>query len=792
VRRAAKLFLGVAVGILACLSTAHAEPPQQRPFIGYLCGAGGQRGTTVQLTVGGQNLRGAKQVVVSGTGVRGKVLRHGRTPWLLQNEQRRLLGQMLRRLAVQKITGKAPRGKLKNVDDQGKPVVLPDHPLLRDLESMTLEELRRVAYEYLDPARRSQISAQIVETALIEVVLDPDAAPGERELRLVTPLGLTNPVLFQVGLLPESKEQEPNDYRTARQPTTTLPRVLNGQVSFKDIDRFRFRARAGQKLVIEAQARRLVPYLADAVPGWFQATLAIYDDRGQEIRYVDDFRFDPDPVCLFEVPRTGEYVLEIRDAIHRGREDFVYRITIAERPYVTSLYPLGGKAGAAVTAEVGGWNLPWDHVILDTTPGSRTRASSWSAGGMLTNPVTYAVDDLPDSLEKEPNDGPREAQPIDCPRIVNGRIGTVGDVDVFRFEGRAGEKVVAEIRARRVGSPLDSTLQLLDARGEVVAWNDDHADRSAGLVTHQGDSYLLATLPRDGVYLVRVADAQGQGGPAFAYRLRVGPPQPDFTVLVTPSSINVPASGMVAVVAHAVRRDGFEGPITLSFRDPPPGFEMSGARIPAGKDRIRLTVAGPRTRSTRPVPLTVLAHAEIDGRRVTRKAIPAEDMMQAFGLRHLVASRELLAGVTRSWRRGPPLRVIDRGPIRIPAGGETVVRMAGANVPNLDRVEFQLWDAPKGVSIRGAKVDRGVLFLTVGATAEAEIGGEDNLVVEVYTHVAVPPRGNRNKGKKAPAEPAPKKTAKGTEEEKKEAPKTRRVYVGVLPAIPIAVVGGSG
>jgi hypothetical protein len=408
VRRAAKLFLGVAVGILACLSTARAEPPQQRPFIGYLCGAGGQRGTTVQLTVGGQNLRGAKQVVVSGTGVRGKVLRHGRTPWLLQNEQRRLLGQMLRRLAVQKITGKAPRGKLKNVDDQGKPVVLPDHPLLRDLESMTLEELRRVAYEYLDPARRSQISAQIVETALIEVVLDPDAAPGERELRLVTPLGLTNPVLFQVGLLPESKEQEPNDYRTARQPTTTLPRVLNGQVSFKDIDRFRFRARAGQKLVIEAQARRLVPYLADAVPGWFQATLAIYDDRGQEIRYVDDFRFDPDPVCLFEVPRTGEYVLEIRDAIHRGREDFVYRITIAERPYVTSLYPLGGKAGAAVTAEVGGWNLPWDHVILDTTPGSRTRASSWSAGGMLTNPVTYAVDDLPDSLEKEPNDGPRE------------------------------------------------------------------------------------------------------------------------------------------------------------------------------------------------------------------------------------------------------------------------------------------------------------------------------------------------------------------------------------------------
>ena len=40
-------------------------------------------------------------------------------------------------------------------------------------------------------------------------------------------------------------------------------------------------------------------------------------------------------------------MIEINDAIYRGREDFVYRITIGELPFVTSIFPLGGPAGRA-------------------------------------------------------------------------------------------------------------------------------------------------------------------------------------------------------------------------------------------------------------------------------------------------------------------------------------------------------------------------------------------------------------------------------------------------------------
>ena len=49
--------------------------------------------------------------------------------------------------------------------------------------------------------------------------------------------------------------------------------------------------------------------------------------------------FDPDYEAIFaEAERLrSEYVLTITDAIYRGREDFVYRVSIGELPFIISL-----------------------------------------------------------------------------------------------------------------------------------------------------------------------------------------------------------------------------------------------------------------------------------------------------------------------------------------------------------------------------------------------------------------------------------------------------------------------
>ena len=72
----------------------------------------------------------------------------------------------------------------------------------------------------------------------------------------------------------------------------------------------------------------------------------------------------------YEVPRDGNYVVEIHDSGFRGREDFVYRMALGELPFVTGIFPLGGKAGEETHVAVQGWNLPSDSLNVMTPSAS--------------------------------------------------------------------------------------------------------------------------------------------------------------------------------------------------------------------------------------------------------------------------------------------------------------------------------------------------------------------------------------------------------------------------------------
>jgi len=312
------------------------------------------------------------------------------------------------------------------------------------------------------------------------------------------------------------------------------------------VDRYRFAAREGQEIVCAVSARELMPYLADAVPGWLQATVRLVDASGRELAYEDDFRFQPDPVLHVRIPADGDYVVEIKDALYRGREDFVYRIAIGELPYITGIFPLGGRAGSKTVVQLAGWNLQNTRTTVDASraePGLSLVTTT--RGDIEANRVPFAVDTLPELLERESNNVAKDAQRVTLPVVVNGRIEAPGDVDVFTFPGKAGQQVVAEVRGRRLGSPLDSSLELTDAAGRRIAFNDDFEDKGAGLLTHQADSRLAATLPADGAYLLRLADVQHAGGPDYGYRLRIGPPRPDFELRVTPAEVNAGAGATV-------------------------------------------------------------------------------------------------------------------------------------------------------------------------------------------------------------------------------------------------------
>jgi hypothetical protein len=748
------------------LTTVFTAQAQNYPRMGYVYPAGGRQGTTFQVTIGGRYLDGVSNVYVSGAGIQTRVIEHTKP---LTQQQFNLLKEQLKELQDKR--GAASQNSPRPEEQSGSQIST--NVMWTDGDAKRIAEIRK---KLANPPNRFGNPA-IAETVTIEVAMAPDAEPSERELRLGTPLGLSNPLVFQVGQLPEFSQQAVSNRQTrfSREPTSSppdpemrisLPAIVNGQIMPGCADRFRFKAAQGQHLVVAAGARDLIPYLPDAVPGWFQATLTLFSAKSNELAYADHYRFHPDPVLYYEIPEDGEYVIEIRDSIYRGREDFVYRITVGELPFITSLFPLGGQAGAQTTIAITGWNLPVARLIPDVRDkGPGIYPLSVRKEAQVSNRVPFVVDTLPDCLEQEPNNRPSHCQSVTLPIIVNGHVEPPGDWDVFRFEGQAGNEIVAEVNARRLDSPLDSVLKLTDATGKQLAFNDDHEDKGAGLTTHHADSWLRAILPANGTYYLHLGDGQQKGGAEYGYRLRLSPPQPDFALRIVPSSVNARPGSSIPITVYALRKDGFSNEIALALKDAPRGFTLSGGRVPAHQDQVRLTLTVPPMPLKEPLSLSVEGRAMIQGQEVVRTGVPAEDMMQAFSYRHLVPAKDLMVAVTGRFMPRASMKIAGEIPARIPAGGTTRIQIAAPTRPLADPVELELSEPPDGITIRSVSPSREGLEVVLQSDAKkVKPGLKGNLIITATA------------GKAAPSVPGKPPTNQ------------RRIPLATLPAIPFEIV----
>jgi hypothetical protein len=711
---------------LALAFAPSAEAQQKEPHVGYLYPAGGRQGETFQITVGGQFFDDEAAVFISGDGIEAKVLACKKPP------TPRELNEL--------------REKMQEMQKKPKEAGL----------AKEIAEIRRKLAVF-----RNLTNPGISEKLTLQITIGANASLDDRELRVRTDAGLSNPLVFHVGNMAEFSKKEmtppdelpvtvgPNKNVNIRRDkieavaTVTLPATVNGQISPGGVDRYRFQARQGQRIVVIVSARELIPYLADAVPGWFQAAAAIFDANGKELAYDDHYRFRPDPVLTCKIPKDGWYELEIRDALYRGREDFVYRFSLGELPFIKSFFPLGGPADAKTAVALSGWNLPTDKMTLDAKdlaqrfafhPGegaANTLPLEILKGKLASNREAFAIDTLPECLEREPNNKPADAQAVTLPIVVNGRIDSPGDIDIFKIEGRKGEKIVADVDARKLDSPLDSMLELTDAEGRRVALNDDCADKGDGLRTHHADSYLNVELPADGVYCLRIGDAQHQGGADYAYRLRIGEPRPDFALRVVPSSVNVRPGNSVSVTVYALRKDGFAGEIAFDLKDAPQGVSLSDAKLPAGQDQIKLTLKATQAFEETPLGLTIEGRAKIEGREVVHRAVPSDDMMQAFFYHHLVPARNLMLATTKPPR--PQLKYAGETPAKLPAGATASLRFAGPRGPILDRIEISLKDAPEGITAEKTVRGKDDLTLPLNINSnKVKNGQKGNLTVEVF------------------------------------------------------------
>jgi hypothetical protein len=131
----------------------------------------------------------------------------------------------------------------------------------------------------------------------------------------------------------------------------------------------------------------------------------------------------------------------------------------------------------------------------------------------ISNPRAFVVDDLPEVVEKEPNDDVPQAQRVQINTVINGVIASPTDVDYFVFAGKKGQRVLIRCFAASIDSRLLAGMELYDSAGRQLAVSRYFRDQ---------DAFIDYTLPRDGDYTVRLTEfTHAQGGAEHFYRLKI-------------------------------------------------------------------------------------------------------------------------------------------------------------------------------------------------------------------------------------------------------------------------------
>lgn len=654
--------------------TGHRTTPA---IVNVVTPRGVARGTTVEITVEGLNLGGAKAIYFSEKGIKGRIMR------------------------------------VKE---------LPDLPEVRLGSNGTASTIDLGS---LPP--RNQVT--------VELDISSEAPIGPVNFRLQNDLGTSPTGTFLIEpYYGETSDAEPNDTpETATE--VILPSILVGTISKPgDTDLYKVRIKAGEELVFENGAAMLGSTLQPVVTllSEDQTVLKEYGTDGGTGTAYFQHKFE----------KAGTYYLRVSDYQQSGRATHIYRLKIGKFSLATSAYPLGLQRGQSRSVALKGYNVgtaglavkgeasPFDPDTAIVRPKGTVGASFYE--------VKLALGDEPEVDASGTNLSMTAAQSIKLPVTINARIPAPAKghpvEHYYRFAARKGQPVVLEVNARRLGSELDSLIEVLDLQGKPVeravarplaetftvlrdhdsvskgirlqsdaGWavgdyaliggeilrvdamprgpDDDfqfegfmgqriaffgtsseaHAiDKSVYKVQmlpagakpvsnglpvarlyyrnddggpgYGKDSYVVFTPPADGDYLVRLADVRGLGGDEYAYRLTVRPPKPDFRLSLSNRNPNVPVGGSIPLNVTALRLDGFDGPIELTVPNLPPGFSATKAVVPPGQFNATILLsAAPSAQLDQAAPWKVVGTARAENNTLTREANP-EDKLKLLAL----------------------------------------------------------------------------------------------------------------------------------------------------------------
>ena len=410
----------------------------------------------------------------------------------------------------------------------------------------------------LDTSKTNNIKANIR--------IAPDCRLGEHQVRLRTATGLSDLRTFYVSPYPNLLVGKTNN---SLEKAVALPLniTVNGSCGGEQVDWFKVVLKKGDRLSAEVEAIRLGRNMLDTY-------LAILDTNGKALAVSDDTALlQQDSALSILAPHDGIFYLQIRDTSYGGSES-AYRLHVGNFPRPMAVYPAGGKVGETLKLKfIGDATGDFSQEIkLPDAPQEKFGAFAEQNGLSAPSPNWLRVSTFPNVLESGHNTNKDQATSTyaELPVALNGIISQDGESDWFRFLGRKGEALEVNVFARRLRSPLDSVLEIFDAKGTSLISNDDGAG---------ADSVLKFTPTADGEYLIKISDQLHKGGPDFTYRIEITPAVPGLALSIPQVArnnsqdrqyITVPRGNRFATMMVA-KRANFSGDLIFGGEGLPKG-----------------------------------------------------------------------------------------------------------------------------------------------------------------------------------------------------------------------------
>ncbi|OWK46905.1 WD40 repeat domain-containing protein [Fimbriiglobus ruber] len=551
-----------------------------------------------------------------------------------------------------------------------------------------------------------------------DVTIPEQTQPGPFELVVTSDSGESNKARFWVDRFPSTATVGRADSVHSAMVVTTPVTIAGTLDRAGDVDYFRFTATVGQEIGVQVQP-------SDKAK--LDPVVTLTDGSGHVM--AEGANGALGYVC----PTPGAYVLSVRDREYRGGAALAYRMHVGPTPVVTGVFPLGVARGVETLVNVRGVNLGRVGGLdvrvkptADAAIGSKLRVPLAIKGDEPVGATEVTVGEF--HSVNISADG-RATLPA-VPGTADGVLAKPGEAHTIRFAAKKGHALIVETQAARLGSPVDSFVEILDATGKPISRATlrcttktfttfrDNDSNTSGIRLEYWNELAMDDLLYVGGELTRIRELpKGPDDDCQFYaedgkRLGFLGTTPTFHYLgssmykveVHPPGSVFPPNGMPVFSLYYRNDDGGPGygKDSAIFFDPPADgdylarvSDSSGVGGPAHAYRltvrpprpdftVKFTPTAPKVWKGGAVPVTITA-SRLDGFegpiRVQFEGLPAPlhapstiiDARQQTTAVALAADAGAVSGA------GTPLRLVARATI----GGREVIREATGSTPTL-------------------------------------------------------------------------------------------------------------